>query len=74
MEQLTLFGEHQAARMAVEEHDLQVALERGHLTAHGGLTHVERVARVREAAGFGCRMKNPKLVPIHDGSNPGRVR
>ena len=73
VQKLALLGEHQAARVAVKEYDPQVALERRDLTAHGRLAHVQGIARMREAACLSRRVKNPKLVPIHDGSNPGGI-
>ncbi len=48
----------------MEQGHLEVALERRHLPAHGRLAHVQRVARMRKAAGGGRGMKNPKFVPV----------
>ncbi len=72
MQELALLGQHQAARVAVKQHDLQVALERRDLAAHGRLAHVQGIARVREAACFRRGVKDPELVPVH-GSAPSDI-
>ena len=69
-EQVALFGQDQAAGMAVEERRFQLALEGADLPAHGGLAEAEVVPGAREAAGFGDRVENPDLVPVHGGIPP----
>src|SRR5215470_374284 len=64
---LPLFGEHQPARMTVEERDLQLLLQRRYLPADRGLAHAQRLTGVGEAAGLGGGMKDAELVPVHGG-------
>ena len=62
---LALLGEHEPARMPVEQRDLQLLLQRRDLPAHGRLTHAQGFTRVGEAASLGGGMKDAKLVPVH---------
>lgn len=64
VQHLALFGEQQAARVAVEERHLEIMLQRADLAAHRGLAHVERVARVGEAAGLCGGVKDAQFVPV----------
>ena len=59
VQRLALFGEDQAARMAVKERHLQGFLERGNLTGDGGLAEVQGITRVGEAARLRHRVENP---------------
>ena len=65
IEQLALFGEDEAAGMAVEQRYAEILLEGADLTADGGLAHVQRVAGVGETPGMGGGMEYSELVPIH---------
>ena len=65
IEQLALFGQDQAARVAMEQRSAQRVLERADLAAYRGLAQIERVAGMREAACLGDRMKYAELVPVH---------
>ena len=65
VEQLALLGEDEPARMAVEERDAKLLLERRHLPRNGRLRQAQHLARMREAAGFGGRVKHFQLVPVH---------
>ena len=65
IEQLALLGQDQAARMAVEQRDAQLLLERADLAADRRLAEIQRLARMGEAARLGDRVENPQLVPVH---------
>lgn len=64
IEQLALFGQDEAARVAVEKLDANVLLESTDLSANGGLRQVQLVGRMRERARFGSRVKDTQLIPI----------
>lgn len=64
IEQLTLFSQNEAARMAVEKLDANVLLESADLPANGGLRQVQLVGRMRERTRFGSRVKDTQLIPI----------
>ena len=64
-EQLALLGEDQAARMAVEQRDPELLLERADLPRHRRLRQAELLARMGEAAGLGGGVEDLELVPIH---------
>ena len=64
-QQFALFGENQSARVAVKKRGIQAFLQRPDLSAHGRLTEMQRLARVRQAARIGHRVKYSELVPIH---------
>src|SRR5262249_43299278 len=64
---LTLLGQHQPARMTVEERDLKLLLERRYLPADSGLAHAQCLTGVGETAGLGGGMKDTELVPVHGG-------
>lgn len=51
--------------MAMKQRQAQIFLQRRDLTADRRLAHVQRLAGMGEAAGGGCRMENPKFVPVH---------
>ena len=70
VEQFALLGQHEAAGVAMEERDLEILLERRDLAAHGRLAHVQRFARMREAAGRCGGVEDPELVPIHFRHRP----
>ena len=65
VEQFALFGEDQAPRVAMKQRDAELLLERADLPRHRRLRQPKLLARVREAAGVGGRMKNLQLIPIH---------
>ena len=62
---LALFGEDQAAGVAVEEGDAEVLLQGADLPAHRRLAHVELLAGMGEGAGLGGGVEDPELVPVH---------
>jgi hypothetical protein len=64
---LPLLGEHETARVAVEERNLQLLLQRGHLAADRRLAHAQRLTGMGEAAGLGGGMKDAELIPVHGG-------
>lgn len=47
-----------AARVALEEHDVQLFLQRADLAADGGLRKAQRVAGMGETASRGHRVEN----------------
>ena len=58
VEHLALFGQNQAARMAMEQRRIEAFLERADLAADGGLAQIQQLARMRKAAGFRHRMED----------------
>jgi len=65
IERLALLGQHQAARMTMEQRRIEALLERADLPADRGLAQAQLLAGMGEAASFGHRVKHPQLVPIH---------
>src|SRR5437763_8286316 len=65
VEHLALFGQDEAAGMAVEQRYIEILLERADLAAHRRLRQAELMTGMGEAAGFRHRMENPELVPVH---------
>ena len=65
VQHLALLGQHEPARVAMEQRDLQLSLQRRNLTAHRRLAHVQAIAGMREAARLGGRVKDPELIPVH---------
>ena len=61
---LAHFGEDQAARVADEELEPQIVLERGNLPGHGRLAHAELFGGMGEAARFGGGVEDAELVPV----------
>jgi hypothetical protein len=57
-QELALFGENQAARVAVEERGVEALLERADLAGDGGLAEVQRVAGMGQAARVGDRVED----------------
>ena len=68
---LALLGQHQAARVAVEQRDLELLLQRRYLPADRRLAHAQRLTGMGEAAGLGGGMKDSELVPVHGGLRSG---
>jgi hypothetical protein len=68
LQQLALLGEDEPARMAVEQRDAELLLERGDLPRYRRLRQAELLARMGEAAGLGGCVEDLELVPIHAGS------
>ena len=65
VQQLALLGEDQAARMAVEQRDAELLLERRHLPRHRRLRQPELLAGMREASRLGGGVEDLQLVPVH---------
>ena len=65
IEQLTLFGQDEAARMAVKQRDIEAFFQRADLPRHGRLAQIQRFSRMREAAGLGHGMEDTQFIPIH---------
>ena len=63
---LALFGEDQAARMTMEQRDIEFLLERADLPAHRRLRQPEFMSGMGEAAGIRHGVKYPELVPVHE--------
>ena len=61
-----LFGQDEAAGVAMEERRAEVGFERADLAADRGLAETQRLAGVGERAGVGGRLKDAQLVPVHD--------
>ncbi len=68
-QQVALFGEDQAARMAMEQRHRELLLQRADLPRHRRLRQPELLAGMREAARFRRRVKHLQLVPIHIGKS-----
>ena len=64
-QKLALFGQDQAARMAVEERHREVLLQRAHLAAHRRLAEPQSRTGMGEGARLRRRMKDAQLVPVH---------
>src|SRR5262249_35697242 len=65
MEELALLGQNEPARMAVEQRNAELLLERRHLPRHRRLSQAELPAGPGEAAGLGGGMETLELVPVH---------
>src|SRR5262249_40051971 len=65
MEELTLLGQNEPARVAVEQRHAELLFERGHLPRHRRLRQAELLAGMGEAAGLGGGVANPEVVPVH---------
>src|SRR6202011_1873978 len=64
-QQVALFGEDEAARVAVEQRDRELLFQRSDLARHRRLRETKLLAGMREAARFRRRVKHLQLVPIH---------
>ena len=66
MEQhLTLFGQDESARVAVEEGHAEFLFQRADLAADRRLAEIKDPAAAREAAGFGDGVKDTEAIPVH---------
>ncbi len=65
-QRLALFGEDQAARMAMKQRRAEIAFERADLPADRRLAEAQRFARVGERARLRGSLKDAQLVPVHD--------
>src|SRR5262249_56078505 len=65
MEELTLLGQNEPARMTVKQRHAELLFERRHLPRHRRLRQAELLAGMREAAGLGGGVENLELVPVH---------
>ena len=72
VEHLALFGQDQAAGVAVKQRNRELLLQCADLPGHRRLRQAELLTRMGEAAGFGGSVKHLELVPIH--RVPGRHR
>ena len=70
IEQFALFGQDQAAGMAVEELDADILLQRGDLAADGRLGQVQLVGGMGKGPSFRSRMKNAQFVPVQRHAGP----
>ncbi len=68
-QQVALFGQDQAAGMAVEQRDRKFLLQRADLARNRRLRQAELLAGMREAARFRRGVKHLQLVPIHVGKS-----
>ena len=64
IEDFALFGEDQAAGMAMEQLDADILLQRRDLAADGRLGKVQLVGRMGERSRFRRRMENAQFVPV----------
>ena len=71
-QQVALFGQNQAARMAVEQRNRKLLLQRADLPRHRRLRQPELFAGMREASRFRRGVKHLQLVPIHVGKSVAR--
>ena len=62
---LAHFGEHEPARVADEELEAKIFLQRRNLPRDGRLAHVQLLGRVGEAPRFRGGVEDAELVPIH---------
>ena len=65
VQEFALFGQDQAARVAVEQRHVEVALQRRHLARHRRLRQAQTLAGMGEGAGLGGGVEHFKLVPVH---------
>ena len=70
IEQLALFGEDQAARMPMEQHDAKLFLERADLARDRRLAELQRFTGMGEAAGVRHGLEYAQLVPVHSHASP----
>ena len=64
-QQFALLGQDQAAGVAVEQGGVQPLLQRADLARDGGLTEMQRIARMGQRACRRDRVKDAQFVPIH---------
>ena len=65
IEHFALFGQNQAAGVAMKQRDADFLLESADLPAYRRLRQPELVAGMGEAAGVGDRVKDAQAVPVH---------
>ena len=68
-QQVALLGEDEAARMAMEQRDRELLLQRADLARNRRLRQAKLLAGMREAARFRRRVKYFQLVPVHIGKS-----
>ena len=66
---LALLGQHEPARMAMEQRGAQILLERPDLPADGGLAEAKPLGRAREASRLRHGVKNPDAIPIQHSNS-----
>src|ERR1700723_3028084 len=64
-QQVTLLGQNEAARMAVEQRPRQFLLQRADLPRNSRLRQTELLPGMREAACFRRGVKHLQFVPVH---------
>ena len=64
-QKVALFGQDEAARVAMEQGHFEILFERADLTADGRLAQIQDLAGVGEGSGICSGLKDPQLVPIH---------
>ena len=67
---LALLGEHEAARMAMEQRHVEFVLERRDLPRYRRLRQTQHFAGPREAARLRRGIENPDPIPIHAALQP----
>ena len=72
VQHFALFGEDEAARVTMEQRRAEFLFERADLTADRRLAQAQGFAGVGERTGFGRRLEDAQLVPVHPGLRPAR--
>ena len=73
VEHVALFGEDQAAGVAVKQRDRQLGFQRRNLARDRRLRQPEPLAGMGEGAGLGRGVKHFQLVPVHRGVGPAMI-
>ena len=68
-QKITLLGEDQAAGVTMKQRNRQFLFKCAVLARNGRLRQAELLAGMREAPGFGRRVKHLELIPIHIGKS-----
>ena len=62
---LALLGQHEAARVAMEQRGAEILLERADLPADRRLAQAQPLGGAREAAGLRHGVEDPDPIPVH---------
>src|ERR1019366_192880 len=68
-QEVALLGENETARMALEQRNRELLLQRADLPRYGRLRQTKLLAGMREAASFRRCVKHLQLVPVHIGKS-----